>query len=193
MLYEIPAEIIRQWCFCPRIVYYRKLLNLSACKPLWVEQGENTHLVLKSLLRRRRFSKLGIDKGQYYYDYFVKSEKHSINGKVDLIVECENAVYPFDYKLGAKIHRGQMMQMLVYAIMVKEMFSKPVPFVTLLYGEKGKMIKTMDVTEENLLDVLKLCDEIRKMIDIGIKPNSNASIKQCIQCEYLNHCNDRGA
>ena len=193
MLYEIPAQIIRQWCFCPRIVYYRELLNISTHKPLWVEQGEKSHLNLKSLLRRRRFAKLGIDKGRYHYDCSVRSEEHGINGKVDLIVECENAVYPFDYKLGAKIHRGQIMQMLAYAIMAKEVFNKPVPFVTLLYDKKGKKIKTFDVTEENLLEVLNLCEEIRRMINIGIKPNSNASLKQCIQCEYLNYCNDRGA
>lgn len=192
MLYEIPANVIRQWCFCPRVVYYRELLNLSDHKPLWVEQGEKKHLDIKLLLRRRRFLKIGIAQGSYYYDYPISSQKYGLTGKIDLIVECKDAIYPFDYKTSMKIHRGQIMQMLAYAVMVQEKFNKPVPFGIFLYGDKGKMIKTVDITEDRVLELLKMCDEIRSMIHVGFKPNSNASLPQCIQCEYINYCNDRG-
>ena len=190
--YKIPANIIRQWCFCPRVVYYRELLNLQSYKPLWVKQGEDKHLSFKDLIRRREFAKLGLSKGIRYFDLSIESEKYDLYGVVDLIIECENAVYVVDYKTGDKIYRGQIMQMIAYCLLAQERFNKPAPYGIFLYGDRGRLNKMIEIKEKDIQELLSTCNQINDMLSKGVKPNSDASIHQCMQCEYLNHCNDRG-
>ncbi len=192
MSYKVPANLIRQWCFCPRIVYYRELLNIQANKPLWVKQGEDKHLDFSQLIRRRKFSKLGIENGTRHFNVSMESAKYPVHGIADLIIECDAAVYPVDYKSNNKIYRGQIMQMVAYSMLAQEKFSKPSPYGIFLYGDKGKMVKTLNITQDLVKKTANACQDISDMLNNATKPNSNASINQCMQCEYLNYCNDRG-
>ena len=190
--YKVPANLIRQWCFCPRVVYYRELLNLSSAKPLWVKQGEDKHSQFNNLIKRRRFTKLGLEKGKRHFDISLTSYQLPFYGVADLVIETPNAVYPVDYKTGNRIYRGQIMQMTAYCLLAEKVFSKPATHGIFLFGEKGKTIELIEITERLREDVISICKNIIDMLNMGMKPHSDASLPQCMQCEYLNYCNDRG-
>lgn len=192
MSYKVPANLIRQWCFCPRIVYYRELLNLQSAKPLWVQQGEDKHIDFNQLIRRRRFNKLGLENGTRHFNVVLESPQYSFYGIADLVIECDDAVYPVDYKSGNKIYRGQIMQMAAYCMLAQDKFDKPAPFGIFLYGDKGTLIKTIENNKQLQEEVTNICQNIIDALNKANKPASNASVHQCMQCEYLNYCNDRG-
>ena len=56
---------------------------------------------------------------------------------------------------------------------------------------KGKVLHQIKVDAEAKEAVLTIRDNIKAMLDKGLKPDSSASINQCCHCEYLNYCNDR--
>lgn len=190
--YKIPVNLIRQWHFCPRIVYYRELLNVQANKSLWVKQGEDKHLDFSKLIRRRKFANIGIENGKRHFNVSMESSKYPLLGIADLIIECDDAVYPVDYKSSYKIYRGQIMQMVAYCLLAQERFSKPSPCGIFIYGDNGKMTKLLKITPDLVQQTINACQDIEDMLNKSIKPNSDASIHQCMQCEYLNYCNDRG-
>jgi len=62
--YKIPVYLIRQYLFCPRVVYFLELLNIPKQTPIWVKEGEEFHKSISKLLKRRTLSKFGV-KGLY--------------------------------------------------------------------------------------------------------------------------------
>jgi phytoene dehydrogenase-like protein len=72
---SIPVNIIREWCFCPRVVYYRELLNMTVNKPLWVTQGEDFHKKIEYLEKRRSFKQYGLDRATRHFNVNIKSQK----------------------------------------------------------------------------------------------------------------------
>ena len=84
------------------------------------------------------------------------------------------------------------MQMTAYCLLAAEVLSKPATHGIFLFGEKGRKIELLEITDELRKDAVSICKDIIDMLDMGVKPHSDASMHQCMQCEYLNHCNDRG-
>ena len=86
---SLPINLIRQWCFCPRIVYYQELLNIKAHKPLWVAQGEDSHKKVEHLEKRRSFRKYGLDTAIRHFNVAMKSSKYNLHGIADWVLETE--------------------------------------------------------------------------------------------------------
>ena len=191
MLFDVPAHLVRQWCYCPRIVYYIELTDFAVDYPRWVRQGEKFHLKEAQRWKRRNLSRFNLENGQLHMDCAMRSMKHHLYGVADMVIESENEVYPVEFKLASTVHkRGALLQLATYGIIAQEQFGKKCRFGFLLEGEK--VLHRIALTEEMTEDVFKQATNIRRMLDRGIKPDSSASASQCIICEYANHCNDRG-
>ncbi|MGX9366967.1 CRISPR-associated protein Cas4 [Desulfoplanes sp. PS50] len=188
---SIPANLIRQWCFCPRIVYYIELTDFTVSYPLWVTQGEEFHRQETLLWQRRNLSRFGLQQGDVHLNFPARSEKYGIHGIADMVIETESAIYPVEFKLElAKQKRGGIYQLVAYGLMLEDMFQKKCPCGFLTKGRCD--VQRIEMTQTLSSSVLGVTEEIRQMLELGAKPDSPASIKQCSNCEYLNHCNDRG-
>jgi CRISPR-associated exonuclease Cas4 len=49
----------------------------------------------------------------------------------------------------------------------------------------------IDITKKHKIDFIEVLKSIEKIVKNDILPNSSANENQCIQCEYLNYCDDR--
>lgn len=61
---SLPVNLIRQWCYCPRKVYYFELTDFQVSYPAWVKQGEDFHKREEELWRRRNLSRFKLDQGK---------------------------------------------------------------------------------------------------------------------------------
>lgn len=55
---SIPASLLRQYCFCPRIPFFTYVRQLHPPRAPWVEAGVAMHQRIEQLLKRRDLTKL---------------------------------------------------------------------------------------------------------------------------------------
>lgn len=190
MLYSIPINLIRQWCYCPRVVYYMELTKVSFYRPTWVKQGEQFHQIEQKLWRRRNLSRFNLQNGKIHHNLMIRSAKFGLHGIVDMAIETDTAVYAVEFKISAaNKKRGDQLQLSAYAVLLEEHFSKPSP-VGFLIG-KEKVLHIIDIDTDKRRSVIEVSNKIREMLQQGFKPGSSATVFQCSTCEYVNFCNDR--
>jgi len=189
-LFSVPVNLIRQWCYCPRVVYYMELTDIALYRPAWVKQGENFHRLETKLWQRRNLSRFNLDKGRVHHNLTMRDDELKLHGIVDMAIETNEAVYAVEFKLSAtNKKRGDQLQLAGYAMLLEKHFSKPSP-VGFLVG-KGKVLHTIDIDAGKRDAVTTTADKIRRMLRRGLKPESSATVTQCCACEYVNFCNDR--
>ena len=190
MSFSIPVNLIRQWCYCPRVVYYLELTDFVVKHPAWVKQGSSYHDMEALLWERRNLSRFGLREGIKHYDIAMGNEKLGLHGIADMVIETTNAVYPVEFKLsvGSK-KRGDILQLVAYAMLAQAHFQKPCK-LSFLVGKDGSTC-CIEIDEDKIHQVSNAVADIKAMLLKGYKPESDASIAQCGICEYVNFCNDR--
>ena len=189
MSYSLPINLIRQWMFCPRVVYYQELLNIKIQYPLWVKQGAEHHDLESKLFKRRNLSRFKLYEGRKIYNQYLKSESLKLHGVSDMLIETKDQIYVIENKCSFKVTKGAIFQAVAYSMLAEELFNKKssTAFITTL---KNK-VTALSITQEMRQKVINIRDKIYKMLECSIKPFSSANIYQCGQCEYINYCNDR--
>ena len=190
MSFSVPVNLIRQWCYCPRVVYYMELINMPIHRPVWVKQGEDFHQLEEKLWQRRNLSRFDLQKGKKHYRLSMQSEQLGIHGIADLVIETDEAVYPVEFKISANNKkRGDLLQLIAYGMLAEKYFKKSAS-VGFLVGQ-GKILHKINIDKDKHEQVRSVANEINKMLQKGRKPESSASFFQCSACEYVNFCNDR--
>lgn len=190
MLSSVPVNLIRQWCYCPRVVYYMELMETPVHRPIWMKQGEDFHRLEEALWKRRNLSRFNLSLGKICHNLSIRNDALGLHGIVDMAIETDEAVYAVEFKLSPNNKkRGDILQLAAYAMLLEKHFSKPSP-AGFLVG-KGKMLHAIDMDMTRRQEVLSTADEIRRMLRRGMKPESSATAVQCCACEYVNFCNDR--
>ena len=167
-----------------------EMFDNRVMRPRWVEQGELHHNTETQLWKRRNLSRFGLQDGTHYHNFSMHSQRLGLHGIADMIVETNTSVFAVEFKLSAhNKKRGDILQACAYAMLAQEHFNKPAPAVFLV--GKNKILYTINIDDQKMQEVLHIASAIRRMMDQGRKPDSSATMAQCCNCEYLNHCNDR--
>ena len=184
MLSSIPVNLIRQWCYCPRVVYYMELTDISVHRPAWVKQGENFHRLEEKLWQRRNLSRFKLASGKTHHNLAMRSNELGLHGIVDMAIETDDAVFAVEFKLSvSNKKRGDILQLTAYAMLLENHFSKSSP-VGFLAG-KGKVLHVIQIDNTRQEEVMTSVHEIRQMLRRGLKPESSATVVQCCACEYV--------
>ena len=86
MLSSIPINLIRQWCYCPRKVYYFELTDYKVNYPSWVQQGTDFHQREQLLWQRRNLSRFNLQSGTIHHNFVLKSENLQLHGIADMAI-----------------------------------------------------------------------------------------------------------
>jgi len=191
MFYEIPINLIRQYYFCPRIVYFRYLIGFDSHEQIWVQQGKKHHERQYMLMKNRNLSRFGIKQGKVFYSDFLKNDYLKIHGFADAVIATDTEVAPVEFKLSrSKITKGYFYQLAAYGVCAEIKYNKKCEKGFFLFEDKGKVLEKA-ITDEHKNEIAELLNNISRMLEYEIMPDSSASAHQCSQCEYLNFCNDR--
>lgn len=191
--YSLPVSLLRQWAYCPRIVFFREAMRIAASEPFHVMQGIEAHRRYAMLERRRGLSRFGLEGFRKAFSVPMKSERLGIHGIVDGILVGEESIHVIEFKPDSRhVPAGHLFQTMGYGMLAEEHYAMPLAGLHILHGEKGH---TVSVTGERL-EVLrwKTLDAIshaRKIVGEAFMPTSPAADSKCAQCEYLNFCGDR--
>ena len=189
--YSIPISLLRQHCFCRRIPWFNEIKQINPQGRKWLAQGLSFHKKQVMLTKRRNLSRYGLAEGDIFFNKSLKSSFMPCHGIADAIIETEHQVTVLDFKLGErKPTKGQIFQVAAYGMLAEEFFEKPCKNVFVLIGDRGQTF-CYELHQSLRLKVKCKLDELIKILESPVIPDSSATEKQCGQCEYFNFCGDR--
>lgn len=192
--YDIPISMLRQYCFCPRIVYFYLVRQLTPSEKLWMKQGIDEHNRQSMLNKRRNLSRYHIcsDNWRIKNNIELYNKNLSIHGICDCIIETSDEIIVVEFKSNANLicSTGVKVQLCAYVMCCEEKYNISINRGFILYGRKGQTYEIL-IDEKLRAKTIEVVDNIRKIIDTETLPDSTAEARKCCQCEFFNFCADR--
>jgi len=189
----IPVSLIKQYHFCPRVVYFTEVLGFRERKTKSMEEGHEEHdrLARLDLRRKTLFGRKKIRILQRWVRLDVASERLGLTGTIDLAVLTEEGLAIVEYKHASppkRPPRGHIYQAAAYAMLAEEHFRRPVKKFYIYYDD-GETAKAFEFTlTKNLRDhVLWTIRKVKAIIEGEDIPRPEA-MKKCKNCGYYKIC-----
>ena len=118
------------------------------------------------------------------------SSELGISGKLDLMIETQDACYPVDFKYTTgRPHHNHLLQLAGYTLLVTEHFRKPAPagFIFIIADD---VTFRFDMTEPLLSEARTALVSMQNTIELEVFPEATLARGRCTDCEYRNFCGD---
>lgn len=190
----IPASDIRQYQFCPRIIYFTKILGVNERMTESEDEGKRAHTNFHEKEKRRTtlFGVKSMKIEKKWVNYFIRSERLGLQGTVDMIVKIEDEFIVVEFKeteAPKRIPDGHIYQVAAYALLVEEKFKTIIRRLIIHYSKNNKTIE-VPLTDNIRNHVHWITKKIQKILSREILPMARPSSK-CNSCGYNWIC--RGA
>lgn len=188
---DLRVSDIKQYIYCPRIMYYYYVLPIPRRITRKMEYGNIEHIEIRHLEKRRSFKAYGIAEGIRDFQVYLESKKLSLNGVLDMMITTgKGEVYPVEFKHSlSKDGLHQKYQLAAYAMLMEENYGKPVRH-GFLYLIPSKTVVPIEITISMREYVKKTLSAIRNIISKERMPSYMRSEKRCTNCEFKNYCAD---
>ncbi|MDZ7305287.1 MAG: CRISPR-associated protein Cas4 [candidate division KSB1 bacterium] len=184
------ATDLKQWLYCPRIVYYSYCMPLPHQPTAAMQRGRDLHERIEFLERRRKLRAYNLSSGERQFEVVLHSKQYGLSGKLDMLVTTAQGRYPVDFKMTrGEIGENHRLQLSAYAVMVEEIFSCKVEtgFIYLIPHRNAVVVPIDAALRRCLFDSLA---EIRALIAAERFPGATPVQARCWDCEFKNFCND---
>lgn len=181
---------LKQYTYCPRVVYYTYCLPLIRPTTYKMEAGIKAHEKAGKRERRRTLSAYGLKEGERRFDVWLKSPILGLTGKVDMVIEAAGELIPVEYKqTRRRIGKHIRLQLAAYGLMLEENWGGDVHrgFVYSLLKRRAEEIRLTKALRE---EVRAMVDAMREMVEQEVMPEPPKSRRQCVNCEFRRFCND---
>jgi len=190
---------VKQYPYCPRIVYYGYLLPQRARPTTFkMTEGKLEHERLADLEERRALRAYGLAGGRRHFDVRVVSERLGLSGLLDMVIEADivsaegrvlgQELVPVDFKSSTgRVGLNHKYQLTAYAMLLEETWRRPVRR-GFIYLAPLRRTQEVRFTANMRGWVHKALREIRAMITSERKPEPTRVRGRCRECEYRNYC-----
>jgi CRISPR-associated exonuclease Cas4 len=187
----IPATWIKQYHFCPRIIYYLGVLGFSERVTESMVEGMEFHSSEERRFQRRRTLAGGRREGvkASWSKLYVASGRLGLYGTIDEVAEVGDGLVVVENKFmrgPKKPYPGHVYQAVAYAMLAEEALRKPVRRIIIRYLRDEKSFE-IPVTEELKKHVSWTVSRIRSIIE-GERIPRGASHRKCGSCGYGRIC-----
>lgn len=185
---------LKQYAYCPRIVFYTYCLPLLRPTTYKMEAGAMAHAEAGERERRRTLTAYGLAEGERHFDVWVASERLGLQGRIDLVIEAgageEREWIPVDYKQTVRqAGPHYKRQLAAYGMMLEETLGGRARrgFIYSLVTRKAEEVA---LTEQLRNDVRETVAAMREMVRREVMPEPPHSRQPCVNCEFRRFCND---
>ena len=186
----IRVNDIKQYAYCPRIVFYQYCMPVEK-KTTWkMEQGKIAEEEIDKLEKRRKLQEYRLAEGRRRFHVWLSSEALGLSGKLDLLIDSPEGLFPVDFKLTTgRPHKNHIAQLCAYALLLQDCYQREVTkgFVYLIPSNDAVVF---DLTEDRKAETEDIIAEIRRMIEKEQMPPPTPVRNRCTDCEYRNYCGD---
>lgn len=199
--FHLRVADLRQYSYCPRILYYAYCLPQVRPTTYKMEEGELQHEEEKAREKRRGFNLYGLeavaDRAEKRFDVEVQSERLALRGRLDMLIAVaaanegeKAAIYPVEFKATRRQPGPQYrLQLAAYALLLEEAeeveaksgFFLLVPLRKVVPVRLDKGIKAK--AEQTVL-------EMHRIVRGEVLPPPCGSAGRCALCEFRRFCND---
>lgn len=185
------ASDIKQYLYCPRILYFYYVLPVPRPVTPKMELGSLEHLELDRLEKRRKLKRYGISEGERIFHAQLTSERLRFEGKLDLHIKAGRELFPVEFKHSREAHLNQKYQLCAYAMLLEDKYQVPVRS-GFLYLIPNSEILEVRISQEMRDFVKEITARIFQLIASPAWPKPTAKPKRCLECEFRRYCLDVG-
>ncbi len=194
--HETPFQVsaLKQWAYCPRIVYYAHCL--PDVRPVtWnMEAGREAGLRAEEREIRRSLRRYGLAEARREFRVYLASPRLGLRGIADLVLfagpeGAEEEIIPVDYKLSPRVEAHTRLQIAAYGLLLEEVYGVPVRrgFLYLIPRRQAVEVR---LTRSLRRKVLTALEAMQGMLWSERMPEKTARAGQCAVCEFRRFCND---
>jgi len=186
---------LKNWGYCPRVVYYRRFLPGAAVATYKMKAGIAAQDVVERLEVRRTLARYGYEsqKGNSVirkFGLWLVDEELGLSGKVDVLLERWDDGAVVDFKLtSGEPGENHRLQLGGYALLVEAKMDirVPVGFLVRIPDEKVFEVPIdADLRERVRVGLASM----KRMIETEWYPEATEVRGRCRDCEYANYCGD---
>lgn len=189
---------LKQYAFCPRVVFYTYCLPLIRPVTGKMEEGRLAHEEARDRERRRTLRVYGLEEAHRHFDVQVASEELGLTGRIDLVLEVVSGpsglggreLIPVDYKqTDRRAGPHVRWQLAAYGIMLEETWGGVVRR-GFLYSLLTRRAEEVTLTRSMRQELREIVAAMREMVERERMPDPPPSRKPCVNCEFRRFCND---
>lgn len=187
---ELRVNDLKQYGYCPRIVYYQYVLPVDRVPTYKMTHGAAAQIDLEPLEKRRKLKAYGLERGERLFNVWLRSPRLGLSGRLDLLIHTETDYYPVDFKYTEEPPRhNHLLQLAGYALLVEDHFRIAVT-TGFLYLIPKKDVAVLDLSPAVKGEANALLGVIHDMIRRESLPDPTPVRSRCQECEYQNYCAD---
>jgi len=186
----IPVTDLKQWTYCPRVVYYHRVMPALARPTYKMKEGLAAQDLIENLEMRRKLTEYGLDSAARRFGLWLESEDLGLSGKLDLLLEAQAEIAVVDFKLtSGEPGRNHRVQLAGYSMLAEARFGLPA-HRAFLYRIPDNRIFPVAITEELRGTVKTAIEGIRRTSEDQWCPEPTELRSRCVECEFANYCAD---
>lgn len=191
MSWQLTVTDLKQWTYCPRVVFYRYCMPRLRPLTVKMEAGLETHEDEKARERRRSGQIYGLVNAERIETVRLESEAMGISGLVDLVLRQGDQVWPVEYKLSRRTQIAShfKLQLAAYGLLLEEVWQVQAQ-EGFLYSLVTRKAECIPLTKRLRNKVLSTMEAIRAMVEAEQTPAPTAKRARCTNCEFRRFCND---
>lgn len=181
---------LRQYAYCPRIIYYRYCWPDVRPTTFKMEAGLVAQEHEAQREARRSLRTYGLDAGERFTQLGLSSERLPLRGRVDLAIRCHDEAIPVEYK-DSPGRSGEhiVLQLMAYGMLLEEAWSLPARR-GFIYFIPARRAREVLLTTELRQKVGLMLQEMETMVVTERMPEAPARRQKCQVCEFWRFCND---
>jgi CRISPR-associated exonuclease Cas4 len=187
---DIRATDLRQYLYCPRVVYYSYVVPVRRVETFSMREGRAAEMEHARLERRRTLGRYGLFEGERRYAVSLRCHALGITGIVDEVIDSPSGPLPVDVKFTeGRVAFGHQVQLAVYAMALEEESGRDVPrgFIHLV---PGRRVVAVAIDEKLRAATRDTARRVRKIVNTDAFPAPADRIAKCDGCELRFFCND---
>lgn len=189
---ELTVTDIKHYFYCPRDLYFSRVLPLSRRVSFKMEEGHQSHIDFDRLEVRRKLKKYGLEEGTRHFNLQLSSSRLALMGKLDMFIETAKGFFPVECKNSERKEAlGHKYQLTAYAMLLEDTYNCSVRTGFLYYLPCNRLLP-VPITADRRKYVIKVLTIIHNIIATERFPPPTPARGRCRDCEWQRYCNDRG-
>ncbi|MBI4444432.1 MAG: CRISPR-associated protein Cas4 [Acidobacteria bacterium] len=188
----VPLRVhdLKQYEYCPRIVFYNTLMPVERKSTVKMDRGKEEEFRLDALEKRRSLRRYQLLSGERRFHVWLESPRLGLSGRLDLLIISPAGFFPVDFKYTrGRSHRNHLLQLAGYALLVEENFQTQVE-TGFIYLTPIQEIVAVSLSSQLKDQAIGGLGQIRDSIREGVLPAPTPVRCRCQECEFRNYCGD---
>lgn len=187
---------LKQYFFCPRIVYYHQCLPQVRPTTFKMQMGTEEGRAEHAREERRSLRAYGLKRGERFFDVDLCSERLGLRGRLDMAIRTDDnaegilEAIPVDYKLTpGRVVTHFALQVVAYGMLLEEAWGIPARR-GFLYLIPSRRAKPIDIAPDRREQVRRAVEAMRDIALYERMPPPPNKRGKCTICEFRRFCND---